>query len=105
MRPGALCRMKKVSLLLIFALLVAVPIVPTGRGHITVAVYNAHIQTYRGVVGRWVSMNNETIRGLAAAFCTTSEKILEVNGGSVRGSYAFIPMGEAVYRALLQKGQ
>ncbi|MBI3395681.1 MAG: M23 family metallopeptidase [Spirochaetia bacterium] len=85
--------------------LTAFPVVPSGRGHISVAVDNEHIQSYRGLIGRWVNTSGETARSLAARFGTTPEKVLEVNDGALRNQYAFVPMGQTVYRAILQSGK
>ncbi|MCE9596822.1 MAG: M23 family metallopeptidase [Spirochaetia bacterium] len=73
---------------------------------ISVPVDNEYVQTFRGIIGRWLVPGKDSIQYLANISGVTPADILKANGGKYSSnSHVFIPYSEAVHKKLLAEGK
>lgn len=71
---------------------------------IKVPMDNEHIQTYRGVVGRWISTGSYNVRVMARRLGATMAEVRRINDRDIDKSHVFIPMSKDYYEEMIEKG-
>ncbi len=71
---------------------------------IKVPMDNEHIQTYRGVVGRWINTGSSNVSQMARRMGASMDEVRKINDRDINKTYVFIPMNKDFYEELIEKG-
>ena len=72
--------------------------------YIKVPMDNEKIQTYRGVVGRWIDTGSHNVRVMARRMGASMKEVRRINDRDIEKSHVFIPMSKDYYQELIENG-
>lgn len=88
----------------ILATSMSVDVHASTENQVAVTIDNKYIQTYNGMIGRWVEVAGQSLGTLARQYGTSVDEILKVNNRDVSRDYIFVPMSQSQYKDMIRRG-